>query len=142
VGFIRELPEALFAAFRATFEEMADADLLLHVVDAADPDREHQIATTEELLSELELGGIPRLLVFNKADLLDSDSRSRLVNGQPDTVLVVATDRTSTLPLLDLIAQKLRQRWDRAGHSNGTTAHSPGERLWPDSSESRTIPSA
>src|SRR5207237_4644566 len=68
VGFIRDLPKDLFAAFRATFEETADADLLLHIVDAADPAKQKHIETTEKLLAELSLEGITRLLVFNKAD--------------------------------------------------------------------------
>ena len=71
VGFIRDLPKDLFAAFRATFEEAADADLLLHVVDASDPARDQHIETTEALLTELGLIEIPRILVFNKIDLLD-----------------------------------------------------------------------
>ncbi|MEO7094093.1 MAG: GTPase HflX, partial [Polyangiales bacterium] len=66
VGFIRDLPEDLFAAFRATFEEAADADLLLHVVDASDPARDEHIRTTEQVLEELGLEGRPRLLVYNK----------------------------------------------------------------------------
>jgi GTP-binding protein HflX len=70
VGFIRDLPRELFSAFKATFEEAAEADLLLHVVDAADPGYEDQIRTTEELLRELELIGVPRLLVLNKCDQL------------------------------------------------------------------------
>jgi len=114
VGFIRDLPEDLFAAFRATFEEMADADLLLHVVDAVDPDRERQMATTETLLGELELHAIPRLLVYNKADLLGAAERSRVLSGRPDAVLVSARDRESTRPLLRLIGEKLSHRWQRA----------------------------
>ncbi len=71
VGFIRDLPKDLFAAFRATFEEAAGADLLLHVVDAADPRNDEHLKTTEALLVELGLERVPRLLVFNKADELD-----------------------------------------------------------------------
>jgi GTP-binding protein HflX len=113
VGFIRDLPEELFAAFRATFEEMADADLLLHVVDAIDPDRDQQIATTEKLLAELELHEIPRLVVYNKTDLLDAPARARLAAGGPDVALVAAIDRESTRPLLGLIGQRLTHRWPR-----------------------------
>ena len=114
VGFIRDLPEDLFAAFRATFEEMADADLLLHVIDAVDPDREQQMATTDKLLAELELHEIPRVLVFNKADLLDGPTRTRLLGGHPGCVFVAAPDRESCRPLLDLLAAKLNSRWQRA----------------------------
>lgn len=114
VGFIRDLPQDLFAAFRATFEEMADADLLLHVVDSADPDREQQIATTEKLLAELDLHEIPKLLVYNKADLLDAAARARIAAGQADAVTVAATERESTRPLLALIGARLNHRWQRA----------------------------
>jgi GTP-binding protein HflX len=78
VGFIRDLPRELFSAFKATFEEAAEADLLLHVIDAADPAFEDQIRATEELLRELELYGVPRLLVLNKCDQLPSDQAAHL----------------------------------------------------------------
>jgi GTP-binding protein HflX len=114
VGFIRDLPKDLLAAFRATFEETADADLVLHVVDAADPDREQHIATTEALLAELELGSLPRIVVMNKADLLDASEQARAVAGRDDAVLIRATDPRSTLPLLDRIAARLAHRWAQA----------------------------
>jgi GTP-binding protein HflX len=114
VGFIRELPRDLFAAFRATFEEAADADLLLHVVDASDPSYAHHIETTEELLTELELERLPRLLVFNKVDLVPAEERRRLLLGHRDALLVSATDRESTRPLLARIAERLRDRWANA----------------------------
>src|SRR5207237_3709634 len=71
VGFIQKLPTQLVAAFRATLEELADADLLLHVVDAAHPRAAEQVAAVDETLAELDLRGKPILLVLNKADLLD-----------------------------------------------------------------------
>jgi len=116
VGFIRDLPKDLFAAFRETFEETADADLLLHVIDAIDPDREQHIATTETLLTQLELHEIPRLTVFNKADLLDADEGKRMVNGRPDTIVMSALKRNTARTLLGLIADKLAHRWDAAGY--------------------------
>src|SRR5262249_349907 len=70
VGFIRDLPPDLSAAFRATLEESADSDLILHVVDGSDPARDDHMKTTETILAELGLDGIERLLVFNKADLM------------------------------------------------------------------------
>src|SRR5579864_4704430 len=70
VGFIRNLPKDLFAAFRATFEEAADADLLLHVVDASDAASDEHVRTVLNVLGELDLGALPRLLVFSKMDLL------------------------------------------------------------------------
>ncbi|WP_437610478.1 GTPase HflX [Sorangium sp. So ce834] len=114
VGFIRELPKDLFAAFRATFEEAADADLLLHVVDASDPARDQHIETTEALLTELDLIGIPRILVFNKADLIAPEEGRRLLLGHPDAVLLSATDRETTRELLAKLADRLKSRWEEA----------------------------
>ncbi len=70
VGFIADLPKDLVAAFRATLEELSDADLLLHVVDVADPHLEQKLQAVEKILEELHLNETPRLLVLNKADLL------------------------------------------------------------------------
>ena len=71
VGFIRELPHGLIDAFRATLQEAADADLLLHVVDAANPDYPEQIAQVQRVLHEIGAADVPQVLVFNKIDLLD-----------------------------------------------------------------------
>jgi GTP-binding protein HflX len=70
VGFIRELPHDLVAAFRATLSEARDAELLLHVVDAADPERDLLVEVVNGVLEEIGAGGVPQLLVFNKIDLL------------------------------------------------------------------------
>ncbi len=118
VGFIRDLPKDLFAAFRATFEEAADANLLLHVVDANDPARDQQIETTHKLLEELDLGEIPRILVFNKSDLLEPFAGEMLVRQHArageDAVLVSATHRDTTRALLALMAERLAERWARS----------------------------
>ena len=66
VGFIRDLPKDLLAAFKATLEEMEESDLLVHLVDASSPQLENQIASVNRILGELQLDAIPRLLVFNK----------------------------------------------------------------------------
>ena len=107
VGFIRDLPEDLFAAFRATFEEAADADLLLHVVDASDPAREEHIRTTEAVLEELGLEGRPRLLVFNKVDQLAPGEAERLQLFHRRALLSSATDRASTRAIVPAIRQHL-----------------------------------
>jgi GTP-binding protein HflX len=78
VGFIERLPYSLVAAFRATLEEIVDADLLLHVVDAASPERARHVRTVEEVLAEIGGTAVPRLLVFNKCDLLDAEALARL----------------------------------------------------------------
>jgi GTP-binding protein HflX len=114
VGFIRELPKDLFAAFRATFEEAADADLLLHVVDANDENRDEQMETTEGVLAELGLDAIPCIIVYNKADLLSPIEQQLLRRTQPDAVLLSSVQRESTRPLIERIAAELAARWDEA----------------------------
>ncbi|HET9597514.1 MAG TPA: GTPase HflX [Anaeromyxobacteraceae bacterium] len=99
VGFIRDLPEDLVAAFRATLEELGDADLLLHVVDAADPRLASQIEAVERILAGLELADKPRLLVFNKADRLPPGQAEALAH-QAGGVAVSAARREGFGPLL------------------------------------------
>ena len=72
VGFIRSLPEELRNAFRATLEELYEAHLLLHVVDGSSPYAEEQIKAVEKVLTEMELSDVPRLLVWNKCDVVSS----------------------------------------------------------------------
>lgn len=99
VGFIRELPKDLLAAFKATFEEAADADLLLHLIDASDARYEEQIETTEKLLEELGLSHIPRLMVFNKADAAPPGVAEALARAH-DGVAVSALNIASLRALL------------------------------------------
>ena len=87
VGFIRDLPKDLFAAFRATFDETQDADLLLHVIDASDPCRTEHVETTEKLLVDLGLERVPRILVFNKCDKLESPHSTLGDRGVPISAL-------------------------------------------------------
>ncbi|MBX3602191.1 MAG: GTPase HflX [Rubrivivax sp.] len=77
VGFIRDLPHKLVEAFRATLQEAADADLLLHVVDAASPQLAEQMAEVERVLEEIGAAGVPQLLVYNKCDLLEASRQPR-----------------------------------------------------------------
>jgi GTP-binding protein HflX len=81
VGFIRDLPRELLAAFRATLEEIEDSDLVVHVVDASHPGYEDQIAAVERILGELGYEEIPRLLVFNKIDRLGDDALAGRLAG-------------------------------------------------------------
>ncbi|MGE0549561.1 MAG: GTPase HflX [Kofleriaceae bacterium] len=106
VGFIRDLPEELTRAFRATLEEMSDADLLLHVIDASDPDRDQQIRAVEQILSDLGLGEKPRIAVWNKADQLESADADHLAR-HGDGFLVSALDRATFGPLLLAIERAL-----------------------------------
>jgi GTP-binding protein HflX len=111
VGFIRDLPKDLFAAFRATFEEAADADVLVHVVDASDESKDAHMKTTEKLLGELDLLEIPRVVVFNKVELLSEIERKILQRKHPDSVLLTAIERETTRPLVVRIAKELAERW-------------------------------
>ncbi|MEO5735693.1 MAG: GTPase HflX, partial [Rubrivivax sp.] len=77
VGFIRDLPHKLVDAFEATLQEAADADLLLHVIDAASPALAEQQAEVDRVLEEIGAAGVPQLLVYNKCDLLDASQRPR-----------------------------------------------------------------
>jgi GTP-binding protein HflX len=77
VGFIRDLPHGLVAAFQATLQEAVDADLLLHVVDAANPNHPEQIAEVQRVLQEIGAGAVPQMLVFNKIDALPDGQQPR-----------------------------------------------------------------
>jgi GTP-binding protein HflX len=78
VGFIERLPHSLVAAFRATLEEVAEADLLLHVIDAGSPDRDRHIAAVHAVLQEVGAERVPSIEVFNKCDRLDAGERARV----------------------------------------------------------------
>ncbi|MCA9649007.1 MAG: GTPase HflX [Myxococcales bacterium] len=113
VGFIRDLPPALRQAFSATLEEIADADLLLHVVDVTDPDREQQVATVDAVLAELGAGRVPRFVVLNKCDALvelpSTEQVTSLTGGDP-AFFVSALDKRSTRGLMEAIESHL---WER-----------------------------
>ena len=84
------------------------------MVDASDPAKDHHIETTEALLAELGLDEIPRILVYNKVDLLEPVEARRLVGRRADVVALSATDRESTRLLLKKIAERLEERWEQA----------------------------
>ena len=90
VGFVRHLPHQLVEAFRSTLEEVADADLLLHVVDGSHPDPEGQIAAVREVLADIDATDVPELIVINKADAADPMVIARLQAREPHTVVVSA----------------------------------------------------
>ncbi len=110
VGFIRDLPDALVAAFRATLEEITDSDLLVHVVDAANPRALQQIDSVERILVDLKLNEIPQLLVLNKADLVATEDleilkRQIAVDHDIETIEVSAVDRKTLRPLTNAVAE-------------------------------------
>lgn len=109
VGFIRDLPDALVSAFRATLEEISDSDLLVHVVDGSHPRALQQIESVGKILTELNLNGIPQLLVLNKADLIPSDeiealSKQVCLDNPLDCVAISAIRRETLRPLVENIA--------------------------------------
>lgn len=107
VGFVRNLPHQLVEAFRSTLEEISDADLVLHVVDASHPDPGSQIETVRKVMSEVGATNIRELVVFNKIDLVDQATIISLRSLQPDAVLV-STRTGQGIDQLELaIAEKL-----------------------------------
>jgi GTP-binding protein HflX len=90
VGFIERLPHSLVAAFRATLEEVAAADLLLHVIDASSPERERHMNAVREVLTEVGADSVPAVDVFNKCDRLDDAERERLIAMYPGALCVSA----------------------------------------------------
>ncbi|WP_414690248.1 GTPase HflX, partial [Nocardioides sp.] len=90
VGFVRHLPHQLVEAFRSTLEEVADSDLILHVVDGSHADPEGQISAVREVLSEVHASKVPELIVINKADIADPLVVQRLLTREPRSVVVSA----------------------------------------------------
>jgi len=113
VGFIRRLPHDLVAAFRGTLEEVVMADLLLHVVDASQPEWESQARTVRQVLEELEAKNKPSILVFNKIDLLRRTQRIRLTHQQPDAIQVSALNGEGLDALRRAIAEQLASTWEQ-----------------------------
>ncbi len=104
VGLIRRLPHHLVEAFRATLEETADADLILHLLDASEPDIRERMQITQSLLNDLGCAEIPQIHVLNKADLVDYPLRN-----EPDTVWISAKTGSGIDTLLQMIAKALPQ---------------------------------
>jgi GTP-binding protein HflX len=112
VGFIRDLPDALVAAFRATLEEIADSDLLVHVVDAANPRAVHQIESVDKILADLGYNGIPQLIVLNKADMVSAEEievlqRQIALDKGVECVAISANERETLKPLVEKIAARI-----------------------------------
>ena len=114
VGFVRKLPHQLVASFRATLEEVRDADLLLHVIDASHPQWEEQRVVVDQVLAELGLQEKPVLHVFNKIDQLDDATlaamRERIGNLLPNSVFVSSIEEGGLEPLRRALVVALRAR--------------------------------
>jgi GTP-binding protein HflX len=115
VGFIRDLPKDLIGAFRATLDELKDADLFIHLVDFSNPGFEEHIHAVETILSELELSTIPRLLVFNKEDRVDS-SYTRQSCRRYNAIAISALKGKNLNGLLSSIEEMLRKDMDSMIH--------------------------
>ena len=107
VGFIDRLPHALVAAFRATLEEVVEADLVLHVIDASAPDRDRRMSSVRAVLDEVGAHDVPMLDVYNKCDRLSADELRRLREQEPTSVSLSALDGTGVDLLIDVIASRL-----------------------------------
>jgi GTP-binding protein HflX len=107
VGFIDRLPHALVAAFRATLEEVAEADLMLHVIDASAADRDRRIAAVRQVLEEVGATEVPLVEVYNKTDRLTSDERTRLQERDPAAVSISARNGDGVDELVETMASRL-----------------------------------
>jgi len=107
VGFVRHLPHQLVEAFRSTLEEVADADLVLHVVDGSDGDPEAQLDAVRVVLREIGADGLPELVVINKADAADPLALARLRRREPNSVVVSARTGEGLAELLAVIERDL-----------------------------------
>jgi GTPase len=107
VGFIDRLPHALVAAFGATLEEVAEADLILHVIDAGSPERERQVTAVHNVLEEVGASDVPTVAVYNKIDTITAEERRRLRDADPAAALISASLGTGVAELLQMIASRL-----------------------------------
>ena len=113
VGFIRDLPNELKVAFRATLEELENADILLHVIDASNPAYESHMASVEAILSELDLDRIPVIRVLNKTDRLDPETVAHLVAGTGG-IPICATESETLNPLIDKMETMVQSSKDNS----------------------------
>jgi len=112
VGFVRNLPHQLIEAFRSTLEEVNQADLLLHIIDAADPDPDRQITAVHSVLREIDAGDIPEVLVVNKTDIADPVAVKRLLALHPEAVATSAATGAGIDNLLATVATRLENTTD------------------------------
>jgi GTPase len=107
VGFIDRLPHALVAAFRATLEEVAEADLALHVIDAASPERERHMAAVRRVLEDVGATEVPVIEVYNKVDMIGPEERRRLQSGDPGAALISSVTGDGVDELTQMMTARL-----------------------------------
>jgi GTP-binding protein HflX len=130
VGFLRDLPKDLKAAFRATLEELGEADLLILVLDGADPDHEAKLAAVEAVIKELGLSATPRLIAVNKCDLLPA-GEGELLARRLGGVAIAASRREGLEQLLAQLEQRLWQK-------DGATVGAPRVEQLPETPEPKS----
>ena len=129
VGFIERLPHSLVAAFRATLEEVAAADLLLHVTDASSPDRTRHMDAVTSVLAEVGADRVPSLEIFNKCDRLDDGERSRLRALHPGALCVSALDGTGRDEVISAMETRLGLDTERITITLPTASDESRERV-------------
>jgi GTP-binding protein HflX len=108
VGFVQRLPHELVEAFRSTLEEVAEADLVVHLVDATTTDADGHIAAVRAVLREIAAGDVPELLVWNKTDAAEVDDVKHLLADHPRSVAVSARTGDGVTELLTTVGDRLR----------------------------------
>ena len=107
VGFVRNLPHQLVEAFRSTLEEVADADVIVHVVDGSHPDPASQLTTVRDVIGEVDARHLPEIVVFNKSDLIDDDQRLVLRGLEPTAIFASARTGEGVDEILERISELL-----------------------------------
>jgi GTP-binding protein HflX len=108
VGFIDRLPHTLVASFRATLEQVAEADLVLHVIDTASPERDRHIAAVKRVLEEVGAANVATVDVFNKCDLIEPGEAERLQRVYPEALFISALRNRGRKHMIDAIVEKLQ----------------------------------
>ncbi len=129
VGFISKLPKELINAFRATIEEIGEADLLLHVADASDPEVREKIESVKKIIESMEFDNIPTVLVFNKIDQVDAETKAKLIEAYPQIPLVSAKNGRDLSELLFCIEESVEKTYINGETENFLYEEKPKDSL-------------
>jgi len=121
VGFIRDLPKDLFAAFRATLDELHEAHLLIHVIDISNPDFEDHITAVDAILDELDIRNKPTILVFNKADRFPDKALLETLSARYHAIALSALDEATLPPLVDRMEALVKKARPERPHQDEVT---------------------